>query len=128
MFTATDGKYTINISYDIDYDGPRMNYDNLGTMACWHRRYTLGDKNSFDEPSDCLKFMKENHCIFLPLYLLDHSGITMNTAGFADPWDSGQVGWIYVTADKVRQEYGWKRITKKRVARITEYLKSEVEE
>ena len=36
--------------------------------------------------------------VILPLYLYDHSGITMNTCGFSCPWDSGQVGWIY--ADK----------------------------
>ena len=33
--------------------------------------------------------------LMLPLYLYDHSGITMNTTGFSCPWDSGQVGWIY---------------------------------
>lgn len=32
--------------------------------------------------------------LMLPLYLYDHSGITMNTTGFSCPWDSGQVGWI----------------------------------
>ena len=30
--------------------------------------------------------------LMLPLYLYDHSGITMNTTGFSCPWDSGQVG------------------------------------
>ena len=36
--------------------------------------------------------------VILPLYLYDHSGITMNTCGFSCPWDSGQVGWIYASA------------------------------
>ena len=40
--------------------------------------------------------------VILPLYLYDHSGITMNTCGFSCPWDSGQVGWIY--ADKAMIE------------------------
>lgn len=35
--------------------------------------------------------------LMLPLHLYDHSGITMNTTGFHCPWDSGQVGFIYVT-------------------------------
>ena len=34
--------------------------------------------------------------ITLPLYLMDHSGLAMQTTSFNDPWDSGQVGWIYV--------------------------------
>ena len=28
---------------------------------------------------------------------MDHSGLAMQTASFNDPWDSGQVGWIYVS-------------------------------
>lgn len=49
--------------------------------------------------------------VILPLYLYDHSGITMNTTGFTCPWDSGQVGWIYATRDAVLKEYGGKNLT-----------------
>lgn len=45
--------------------------------------------------------------VFLPLYLYDHSGITMNTGGFSDRWDSGQVGYIY-TDKKTIMETGGK--------------------
>lgn len=31
-----------------------------------------------------------------PLYLYDHSAITINTGGYSCPWDSGQVGVIYI--------------------------------
>lgn len=44
--------------------------------------------------------------IILPLYLYDHGGITISTGSFGCPWDSGQIGWIYATADIVRSEYG----------------------
>lgn len=44
--------------------------------------------------------------IILPLYLYDHSGITMSTSSFSCPWDSGQVGWIYATAEMIGKEYG----------------------
>ena len=43
----------------------------------------------------------------LPLYLYDHSGITMSTGSFSCPWDSGQVGWIYISIEKAASE-GWK--------------------
>ena len=43
----------------------------------------------------------------LPLYLYDHSGITISTGRFSCPWDSGQVGWIYISIEKAAQE-GWK--------------------
>lgn len=42
--------------------------------------------------------------VILPLYLYDHSGITMNTCGFSCPWDSGQVGWIYYRMFRIAAE------------------------
>lgn len=41
----------------------------------------------------------------LNLYLYDHSGITMRTSRFSDPWDSGQVGVIFLTHETVRKEW-----------------------
>ena len=49
----------------------------------------------------------EDEVVALPLYLYDHSGITMNTSGFSCPWDSGQVGWIYCTKKRFREETGY---------------------
>ena len=61
------------------------------------------------------------------VHLYDHSGICLNTSGFSCPWDSGQIGYIYVSKDKVREEFGWKNITKQRIARIEGYLQNEIE-
>ena len=122
--------YMIKIERDSDYPSPRED-DNLGTMVCFHRRYDLGDKHDI-KPGDFsgweqMKDHIQKHfktAVILPLYLYDHSGITMNTTGFSCPWDSGQVGWIYVTKEKVREEYG--SCTKKNLARAEEYLLGEV--
>jgi hypothetical protein len=65
--------------------------------------------------------------VVLPLYLYDHSGITMRTSPFSCPWDSGQVGWIYVPLTKVREEYGVKRVTKRVRDLVTKVLVQEVE-
>ena len=51
----------------------------------------------------------------------------MNTTGFHCPWDSGQVGFIYVSKTKVREEYSTKRITKKILETVTKVLVGEVE-
>jgi hypothetical protein len=67
-----------------------------------------------------------NAAAILPLYIYDHSGITMNTTGFSCRWDSGQVGFIYATKEKIRAEYGWKRLTKKRLQQIQDILDGEV--
>lgn len=119
-------KYVI-IAQDEINESPRE-WDNLGTMACFHRRYTLGDKDhglSLEE-AQAIEADDKKY-IALPLYLYDHSGITMNTTGFSCRWDSGQVGVIFVSKEAVRKEYGWKVITKARKEQILGYLKGEVE-
>lgn len=37
---------------------------------------------------------------------MDHSGLAMQTTSFNDPWDSGQVGWIYVSKEDALKEFG----------------------
>src|SRR5690606_25538730 len=96
-----------NISLKIvqhgDAENPRE-WDNLGTMVCSHSRYNLGDEDGqekakalvrshfsdhiLDEydlhnPAEVLLLLlRSNLVIFLPLYLYDHSGITMRTTPF----------------------------------------------
>lgn len=65
--------------------------------------------------------------ISLPVYLMDHSGLSVSTGGFSCPWDSGQLGLIYVSKDKVRQEYGIKHVTKAWQEKVEGYLRGEVE-
>ena len=114
---------TITIHQDDDAESPRE-YDNLGTMVCCHGRYNLGDRSV--QPEDINPTLAEfgDDMISLPLYLYDHSGITMNTTGFSCPWDSGQVGRICVSRERVVAEYG-KDYT---VEQIESILRSEVEE
>ncbi|MGB9825435.1 MAG: hypothetical protein ACPLRU_02070 [Desulfofundulus sp.] len=125
-------------------------WDNLGTMVCWHRKYYLGDRHDYRNPEDFWyelaekvvgdtgrveamtperreKVVREN-AIVLPLYLYDHGGLRMNTTGFSCSWDSGQVGWIYVLKEKVREEYGVKRITRDVYDRVLTVLRAEVED
>jgi len=101
-----DGKL-FEIHIDEDPEDPRT-WDNFGTMVCWHRRYSLGDRHDFQTPDDFMEWWEENgkDGVLLPLYLYDHSGITMSTSSFSCPWDSGQVGYIYATADRIMKEFG----------------------
>lgn len=131
--TETVGKYRIDIIQDTDPESPRT-WDNLGTMVCFHSGYILGDKHDYDHrdysgweemKNDIIK--RENVGVILPLFLYDHSGITMNTTGFSCRWDSGQVGFIFISKEKIREEYGVKRISKKMLDRVKGYLVGEVE-
>lgn len=106
------GDQRLEIHTDDDPMDPRSD-GNLGTMICFHPRYNLGDdKSKISELTEdtfvnallLMNKIRKNGGIVLPLYLLDHSGITMSTTSFNDKWDSGQVGFIYVTKKKLREE------------------------
>jgi hypothetical protein len=129
---------------------------NLGHLICWHSRYRIGDDHKYKQPENLLcdvsehtvdryedaaingyrlhktsqEFMDEfkslGNVVCLPIYLYDHSGQTIKTTPFDCPWDSGWVGLIYVTKAELRKRYGWKNITKQRIAQVEEWLRDEV--
>ena len=112
--TSTQGLKAY-IYQDMDPVNPRIDYDNLGTIVCWHRRYSLTDLNlpdfvegpeKYDPTEWAEEFLKADDIISLPIYMYDHSGITINTTGFSCRWDSGQVGWIFVSRAKAQKEWG----------------------
>lgn len=106
-------------------ESPRE-WDNLGTMACWHNRYNLGDIQPKQSPEEWLAENAPEGSVVLPLYLYDHSGITMRTNAFSCPWDSGQVGYIVATPEAIRKEFSCKRISKKLRAKVEKILMQEV--
>lgn len=126
--------FTISVEHDEDPQSPRED-GNIGIMACAHKRYNLGDEKitdtidqedeaqSWDEVRDKLNKMD---AIYLPLYLYDHSGITMQTIPFGDRWDSGQVGFIYTT-NKQLEKMGSPLTIESDEAAIKKILQSEVE-
>lgn len=179
-------RYCLHIRRDETPPNPRRDWDNITTMACWHRRYNLGDEIPDKEPEDFWRrLVRENvsgeevfkaakagklagirlatrkglidiyetsyieaalgkgdpkeyleyegiekgcvadylmddltikHCMtllgpyaeWLPLWLYDHSGITMSCGSrvgqYADRWDSGCVGWIVALKKTIMEE------------------------
>lgn len=148
---AENDTHVLKIVQDDDLHETPRDWDNLGKMICWHSRYNLGDDHNYSDSEDFLnsladdfvddwqevddeavrKIISENYLI-LPLYLYDHSGITMNTTGFSCRWDSGQVGWIYMSHEDIVKEYGSLDIEKAKENLIAEvktydmYLRGEV--
>ena len=122
----TKGTKTLKIMQDDCDMNPRTEWDNLGTMICFHKRYSLGDKHNFTLEDAMLFEQNRKDCIIMPMYMYDHSGITIATKPFSCPWDSGKIGFIYITKKKAREEYGWKVITKARELQIRGYLENEV--
>lgn len=185
-----DRLYCLHIQVDDDPMNPRRDMGDslITTMACWHRRYDLGDRIHDKEPEDFWRrLVRENvsdeeivaaaeggklgvrvaecegkpgfvniyetlqwrtvlgdsapkeslvyeelrktdiasyilddltisecmtlmapHAAWLPLWLYDHSGITMSCGRrrypYDDPWDSGQVGWIVALKKDIMRE------------------------
>ena len=120
--------YTVKIEQDHDPTNPRTDFDNVGKMICFHPRYELGDEQPKCSPDEYLfrmmydrefdlhgKWVPENikkecleayinkHFVILPLYLFDHSGLSMSVKPYGCPWDSGEIGFIYV--DTESKEY-----------------------
>jgi hypothetical protein len=110
--TFTNG-YKIEICQDQDAESPRE-WDNFTTMICWHKRYDLGDEqadpNRFESIEEIIENIKENNgeCVFLPLYLYDHSGISISTSSSRFSvidnagWDWGLVGLIYASYESIK--------------------------
>ena len=119
---------TFEIWRDQEPPDPREN-DNLGTICCAHKRYLLGDEQIASDQYSSLgefairKFGADG--IFMPVYLMDHSGLSISTTDFGCQWDSGVVGVIGVSKEKILKEYGEDRPSDEQ---IKEYLKGEIKE
>ena len=126
-------KFELKVGYDESPMNPRTEWDNLGRMFCFHPRYILGDKHDykisdFDNWDDMKRKLSKEHNVgvILPLYLYDHSGITISTSPFGCQWDSMRVGYILVSKETIRKEYSITRVTKGITQKVTEVLQGEV--
>lgn len=104
------GPFTVHVETDEYPDSPRE-WDNLGVMVCAHDRYDLGDEQmdrNWDERWPNLRnyLIAEHDALpdtIMPLYLFDHSGLSMSTdagpyrAADSQGWDWGTVGVIFAT-------------------------------
>lgn len=124
--------------HDTEMYDPR-DWDNVGVMFCWHPDYTLGDEQfapdshrdagyTFHRMEDVVRYLQdERHArVILPLFLLDHSGITIRAGEpiLGDPekdtnqerlksrgrfigddtgWDTTHVGFIYTNDEEMEK-------------------------
>lgn len=109
---------------DIFAENPR-DEENLGTIACIKNRYFTGDE--IISISDIEFILTNEAYIALPVFAYVHSNIMLNTVGFQCPWDSGQIGCIYIAKDKARNIFNIKRVTKNFRKKITSFLSQEIE-
>lgn len=125
---APDDRFRVEIEPDPHPLDPRAEYDHLGRMVCWHRRYNLGDKHDWPTPQAFAADHPDSEILKRPLFLYDHSGLTMATKPFHCPWDSGQVGWIFAEKPRILAEFQRRRFSQPLRRRVFDILDAEVRE
>lgn len=125
-FELKDGNI-LNIYYDEDFaENPQVAWDNLGHCEFFHRRYNFGNQNLFTDHIEAQKYALSNKVISLPVYMYEHGGITISTTSFNCQWDSGLLGYIWVSKENVRNEFGVKSINKKLKEKVLDILQAQI--
>ena len=87
----------------------------------WTRRYDKAVDDGKENPveyvdsvvdarvNELIESAVRDGYLILPLFLMDHSGITISTGSFSCPWDSGQVGYIICDNETIEREWGGDR-------------------
>ena len=108
-------KHTIRLYPDTFADDPRS-WDNLCKFALNMRRYDLandfewldfGDYNGFSEVLEAV-LERENIVAYRAVWGYSHGGLvlSLSRAGqFSCRWDSGQVGYIFVTEESMLENF-----------------------
>jgi hypothetical protein len=120
-------RFELEVEHDNDPMNPRTDWDNFTTMICSHRRYSIGDEHNYkSENFDSWEEMKEQILLdfkvllIKPLYMYDHSGITIKTSSFDCRWDSGQIGWVFIDEKQWKSLYGEVEVTEDKLDSILE--------
>lgn len=101
-----------------DWDNPlHCNFDHISDVK---EAIEIYRENEHLVPHDLRVVIK-------PLYLLDHSGLAISNGPFSCSWDSGLIGYQFVTYGKLKAEYGCKRVTERNLENIYRTMRAEVE-
>lgn len=145
-----DYRKIVAIVYDSEgAENPREEWDNAGTIFSHSPRVFASDKNA-----ECLKVnvggrdgdgrfycdyepLERNvkgiintnmgRAYVLPIYMYSHSGERISTIPFGDRWDSGLVGYIYMTEQKAKEEQLTRKDGKINWKAVKARLESEIE-
>lgn len=124
--TKVIGNYRIEIHHDECSECPR-NWDNIGTLWARHRRYNLCDDEAKEISREFFERKNlEKFYIVLPVYMYEHGNILLSTSPFSCPWDSGQLGFIYASKEKIRKEFSVKKISKELKNKVFEIFECEL--
>lgn len=116
VFTLEGRTFKVTLFTDDDAESPRE-WEPNGTMVFdEHRQYTFPAENSTIATADEVRewmleygfkgtkarLQKRGARGVLPIYVMDHSGLSVQTVPFGCPWDSGLHGVVYQTLDSMK--------------------------
>jgi len=132
-YKLTEGK-TLTIETDDFCGSPRVEWDNLCKMIFIGKYSHLGDKHNFHENHDSFEVHQKHIekqlgvAFITPVYAYVHDNMTISTTPFSCPWDSGKLGWVVMTKQTLRENYGVKRVTKKLIEQAMVHVNAEIKE
>jgi hypothetical protein len=105
--------FRVEFYHDPDTESPR-DMTHGCEMVLSHRKYDLPNDAGLDlddfggwgEVGEALE--KDGALLVLPVYMMDHSEVSLSVADYGDPWDSGQLGLAYVTPQNWADTQGTK--------------------
>ena len=118
------------ISQEDFADDPRC-WDNMTEMCLHHRKYNVANETfahtaDFDSWDEMRRFLEKEYAVVVPVYMYDHSGVSIDTTPFSCRWDSGQIGFCVISKEKIQKEFGWTNMTKGRRAKLERIIDQEV--
>lgn len=136
-YVINNTKYVLELVQDECPISPREDPSaEISMMVCFHKRYNIGDEHSYTPDDfkgweDMGKQLTKEHrpLAILPVYLYDHSGLTIATKPFGCHWDSGQIGYIFVSRDTYLTNFGngTNRITRSMRAHAARIIKGDID-
>lgn len=148
----TGTEYIPGMSIDVywnDYHGDESPRDwhHISTFITWEVDGDSPDKNPYDDLYDfftangvpygswfdndwkirkCLQYLNKT-LVCLPVYKYTHGGIEYSTEPFGCPFDSGLVGFIYVSKEDICKEHKTKQVGSALRKQIEEELTEEIQ-
>jgi len=122
---------TLKVFQDDSSDSPRR-WDNLSKMIFIGNYSHLGDNHDFHGEHESFEAHQKHIvkqmdvAIILPVYAYIHSGMTISLTPFNCRWDSGKLGWVVVTKEAIRENWGIKNVTKKYIDKTIDIVRGEI--
>jgi hypothetical protein len=115
--------------YHDQHPTPPNEWDGEATLVIWSREYSLDEDGyiAYGDPEDFIEWAAKSKAFFLPVYAYSHGGLTISTSPYSCQWDSGPIGFIYITREQIKDwGHDWKYFTKGRKQQIKEWLEATV--